>query len=131
MKNRDTASPVPGNRQAAKAGGGLIRRLKELKSLVSNVDVEDRYPQRFDDPGHLDATQASLANDCARALEMGSLDESSIGLLATTVVGASLARTRAAIALHAAENAVALDAMESAEAKQVTYLEAVRARYEL
>lgn len=123
-----SSASAPSVRRAAKCAGGLIRRLRGLKGLLSNIDVADRYRQRFDDLG---ALQASLASDCAPALENGSLDESSVGLHATTVVWASLVRIRATISLHTAESSVALDAMEAAEAKQVTYLESIRACYEL
>ena len=97
---------------------------------MRGIDVGERYPLPYDDPGFLEAVKASSAADCARAIGNGSLDESAVRIFARNVVGSSLAKTNAALGQRAAGNEEILHAMEAAEAKQVAYLTAVRKRYE-
>lgn len=106
-----------------------IRIERKLRPLVRGIDVDARYPLPYEDPGYLDASRNSSAEDCARAIGNGSLDESSVGIFANSVIGASLAKTRALFGQRAAGNEEILHAMEAAEAKQMTYLKAVRERY--
>ena len=106
-----------------------IRIERKLKALVRGIDVGSRYPLAYEDPGFLGAVRASAAEDCARAIGNGSLDESSVRIFAHNVVGASLAKTNAAFGQLAAGNGEILHAMEAAEAKQMAYLTAVRERY--
>ena len=112
-----------------KRDGMGIRIERKLKALVHGIDVGERYPLPYDDPGFLEAIKASSASDCTRAIGNGSLDESAVRIFAHNVVGSSLAKTNAAFGQRAAGNDEILHAMEAAEAKQVAYLKAVRDRY--
>ncbi|MBQ3301166.1 MAG: hypothetical protein IJH04_03335 [Eggerthellaceae bacterium] len=113
-----------------KHDGMGIRIERKLKALVHGIDVGERYPLPYDDPGFLEAVKASAAADCARAIGNGSLDESAVRVFAHNVVGSSQAKTNASFEQRAAGNEEILHAMEAAEAKQVAYLKAVKSRYE-
>ena len=107
-----------------------IRTERSRKKLLKGIAVGARYPLAYDDPGFLAATRTTSAQDCERALENGSIDESSVGIFAGNVVGASLDKTTAAFTQQEAANEEILKALGVAEAQQVAYLQAIRKCYE-